>query len=527
MGCNPFLPSQLKVDETIEDIYAKKAARKAKIAGRKFDPFKNHNDDDADDARGAAAAADGESFIPAMLSKRILEQAREQQREGEDDPEMTGAGSGKKRSGGAGAARRGSVGAGSFFTAGDDDEEEDEEIEFDVDDDIRLDGDYVDVRDGAEHISAADASVLKRFMPDDSGQRRTLADIIMCKIAEKEQMAAGGYDGMEDEDEGGAGPGGMQGRGPPLDPKVIEVYTEVGKYLSHYKSGKLPKVLKVAPALANWEDITFLTNPETWTPHATYAVTRIFASNFNAAKAQRFFNLILLPKCRDDIFQHKRLNFHLYLALKKATYKPAGFYRGIILPLAASGDCTLREAVIFGSVISKVSIPQLHSAAALMKLASLRPFTGCISIFLRLLVNKKYTLPYIAVDTLVDHFRQFTEMDGPLPVIWHQSVLALAQRYKADLTSEQKEFIRSLVSRHHHHAISPEIKRELASAGCRGDPVSMPVPRSAAAASSASAAASSSSSAGAGAGLQGKKLSDAPAVSHKQRSGDAMDDAEY
>ena len=47
---------------------------------------------------------------------------------------------------------------------------------------------------------------------------------------------------------------------------------------------------------------------------------------------------VLLPKCRDDIAFHKRLNFHLYLALRKATYKPAAFYKGILLPLVASGE---------------------------------------------------------------------------------------------------------------------------------------------------------------------------------------------
>ena len=51
-------------------------------------------------------------------------------------------------------------------------------------------------------------------------------------------------------------------------------------------------LLQVIPALGNWEEVLFLTNPETWTPHATFAATRIFASNFNPAKAQRFFNLV-------------------------------------------------------------------------------------------------------------------------------------------------------------------------------------------------------------------------------------------
>ena len=41
-------------------------------------------------------------------------------------------------------------------------------------------------------------------------------------------------------------------------------------------------------------------------------------------------------------------------ALKKALYKPAAFYKGIVLPLCESGTCTLREATVLSSVIKKV-----------------------------------------------------------------------------------------------------------------------------------------------------------------------------
>ena len=34
---------------------------------------------------------------------------------------------------------------------------------------------------------------------------------------------------------------------------------------------------------------------------------------------------------------------------------------GILLPLCESGTCTLREAIILGSIITKCSIPVLHS----------------------------------------------------------------------------------------------------------------------------------------------------------------------
>jgi len=260
----------------------------------------------------------------------------------------------------------------------------------------------------------------------------------------------------------------------------VAVYTEVGKYLAHFRAGKVPKVFKAVPALGNWEEVLFLTNPETWSPHAAFAATRIFASNFNAAKAQRFLNLVLLPKCRDDIFMHKRLNFHLYLALRKACYKPAAFYRGVVLPLARGGDCTLREAVIVASVIAKNSLPQLHSAAAIMKLCAM-PYSGAVSVFLRALVNKKYTLPFVVVDALAAHFARFRDSHEPaMPVIWQQALLAVAQRYKADLTREQKAALHALTGKYSHHALSAEIRRELASAGCRGNAVSMPVPAAAA-----------------------------------------------
>ncbi len=64
-----------------------------------------------------------------------------------------------------------------------------------------------------------------------------------------------------------------------------------------------------------------------------YQATRIFASNLHERMAQRFYNLILLPRVRDDIAEYKKLNFHLYQALRKALFKPGAFFRGILLPL--------------------------------------------------------------------------------------------------------------------------------------------------------------------------------------------------
>jgi len=45
-------------------------------------------------------------------------------------------------------------------------------------------------------------------------------------------------------------------------------------------------------------------------------------------------------------------------------------------------DCSLREAVIFGSLLAKKKIPILASSAAIKVIASMK-YTGANSIFLR------------------------------------------------------------------------------------------------------------------------------------------------
>ena len=216
-----------------------------------------------------------------------------------------------------------------------------------------------------------------------------------------------------------------------INPKIVQVYEKVGSILSRYRSGPLPKAFKIIPTLKNWEDILFLTNPEGWSPQAVYQATRIFVSNLKDKMAHRFFNLILLDRVRDDIQQNKKLNVHLYMSLKKGLYKPAAFFKGFLFPLCEYGNGTLREAAIIGSVLSKVSIPVLHSAAALLKIAEM-DYTGPNSLFIRILLDKKYALPYKVVDSLVFHFIGFKNDSRELPVLWHQSLLVFVQRYNSD-----------------------------------------------------------------------------------------------
>jgi essential nuclear protein 1 len=253
-----------------------------------------------------------------------------------------------------------------------------------------------------------------------------------------------------------------------LDPKVVEVYRGVGKVLSRYTTGKVPKAFKVIPNLRNWEEILFLTEPDMWTPHAVYQATRMFVSNLNARMAQRFLALVLLPAVRHDIHDNHRLHFALFQALKKATYKPGAFYKGLLLPLCASGSCTLREAVIFTSVLRRSSIPVMHSAAALLRIAEM-PYSGVNSFFIRVLLDKRYALPYRVVDALVDHFTSFRDEERQLPVVWHQALLCFVQRYKAEIRAEDKVALKKLCRAQAHYLVTPEVQRELDAGRSRGE----------------------------------------------------------
>ena len=360
-----------------------------------------------------------------------------------------------------------------------DEEEGEAELEYDSEKDKRsefaynLDKEYEHEEYSDVELDEEDEQALNAFMNPFGGQQRSLADMILEKIHDKEAEEQGAALEMleDDEDERQKKAAMLEEFAPEgIDEKVLQVYRKVGDLLKRYTTGKFPKAFKIIPALSNWEEVLWLTRPDTWSPHAMFQATRLFASNLNEHMAQRFYVLVLLPRVRDDIQEHKRLHHALYQALRKATFKPGAWFKGILLPLCESKTCTLREAVVLSSVLAKTSVPALHSAAVLMKLSELE-YAGTTSFFIRVLLDKKYALPYRVVDALVENFLRFANEDRTLPVVWHQSFLCFVQRYKHELSKEQKKRLSKLASAHqNHYLISPEIVRELANSDTsRGD----------------------------------------------------------
>ncbi|CAE8614041.1 unnamed protein product [Polarella glacialis] len=340
-------------------------------------------------------------------------------------------------------------------------EDEEEEVDVEVDEDGYIQG--ID-------LSEEDEKAMRLFLPGKEGQKAgpTLADIILQKIQEHDARKDG-------QGGGGGGDDGAASEAGGLSAKVIQVYTEIGKWLKNYKSGKLPKAFKVIPSLTNWEEVLSLTSPLTWSKASMYEASAIFVSNLNPKMAQRFFNLVLLPAVRQDIAEHKKLNFHYYRALRKSLFKPAAFFKGIVLPLAAE-SCTLREAMIIGSVLQKASVPVMHVAAVVVRLCGMTPWYGTTSIILAAVLNKKYALPVKVVEILVAHFCAFAAETMALPLVWHKALLVFVQRYKFELDADQKRRLKELLRVHWHDAVGLEIRREInASKPEQGDPEAMKI----------------------------------------------------
>ncbi|KAI5813093.1 Bystin-domain-containing protein [Pyronema omphalodes] len=379
-----------------------------------------------------------EDYVDSGLSKKILQLAKEQQDEIEEEKEAL------EKVGGDLGFLGANGGQMRYEQEEESDEGEYEEYE-----------EYEDVEEVEEvEVDEGDEEMFARFMPQQTEQRMTLADKILQKIAEHEARLAANS---------GAAP---QDEVPHLPQKVVEVYTKVGILLSRYKSGKLPKAFKIIPSLRNWEEILTITRPDKWTANACYEATKLFVSQ-KSSQCQKFLNMILMDRIRDDIQENKKLNIHLYNCLKKCLYKPAAFFKGFLFPLVQSGSCSLKEAQIIGSVLTRISIPALHSSAALLHLCEMH-YTGPTSVFIKVLIDKKYALPYKAVDALVFHFLRFKSDPKDLPLLWHKSFLCFAERYKNDITEDQRDALLDLLQVKGHHLMAAEIRRQLIAGRERG-----------------------------------------------------------
>jgi essential nuclear protein 1 len=426
-----------------EDMHAHNFVVPEEVPVRRGGP-RTPRDDDDDNANFSLAAG---------ASKRILKASRAQLNDGDADDDAPAPLEDDEEGEEGEEAEEGE----------DEDAEAESEADIEYDDaeshaTEMMEGEYNDLAEDYD-FDEEEARLMDKFQPGTAVQSRNLADIIMSKIREKQ-------DGAREEDEQSQTSTEFAS-GSKIDSRVRKVYLAIGGILKRYTSGKIPKAFKVLPHVQNWEQLLMLTKPAEWSAHATYAATRIFAAHLNEKMAQRYYNAVLLP-----IVQHtnnakegeRRIHPALFMALRKALFKPIAFYKGFLLPMTANPDCNLRCALAVGSLLQKMHLPPVPTAVALVRISE-QEYSSANTLILRVIIDKKMALPYQAIDALVKHFHKFCvshPRSDELPVLWHQTLLCFVQHYKTDLTEDQLELVKQVCAKHFHHLITPEVRREIA-----------------------------------------------------------------
>ncbi|KAI9487548.1 MAG: Bystin-domain-containing protein [Benjaminiella poitrasii] len=249
------------------------------------------------------------------------------------------------------------------------------------------------------------------------------------------------------------------------DPSVIKMYKKAEYLLANFQSSEsLPKVIKIIPFLPNWDEILLLTNPFTWTPQATYEITKVFLNNVKATQMKQFFQFVLLHIVRSNTIENNQLNPSLYLALRAAISRVPGlFLKGFVFPLCELKCYILKESIVIANIIAQAKFPVLYTATALLKLSDL-PFTLSVCILIFALLKKEQALPYRVVDALVINYfcrRAYEATKDVLPNLWYESLQTFVKSYQFDMVPIHKYQLLVLVQQVKRNEISNIIEKEL------------------------------------------------------------------
>ena len=242
------------------------------------------------------------------------------------------------------------------------------------------------------------------------------------------------------------------------NPEVQEVYRQLGGVLKLYKSGKLPKAVNALASqqIPDWLELLDMSQPENWSANAVKAVTQVFAQSASDGKLEKYYYEVLLEYIREKLETMRKLPAVLFQALFAAARRPKCFIKGILIPLSQEPQCTMKEARVISTILTKIRLPRDHANAFIIKLCS-SEVTVTRTIFLARMINKGQALAIQAIDAIIAYFLAFQGIDEPQPVLWHRAVLDFAKKYGKDVTEEQREALAVLLEKHKHDKITPEI----------------------------------------------------------------------
>jgi essential nuclear protein 1 len=186
-------------------------------------------------------------------------------------------------------------------------------------------------------------------------------------------------------------------------PKLLKVLERASLFLKVYKSGKMPKIIKLMPSLKNFEEIIWLTRPDIWSDQAIFSVTHSFISKLDKNQMGRFFSLVLAPRFQETIFNSNRYSIHIQKTMKMSTRFPSVFFSSVFLPMCESKNCSLKEGAVLGMILSNYHFNPSSILSVLIRLLK-PPVTPVKCLLMRTILCKNYIIPHRTLDLLVDFF---------------------------------------------------------------------------------------------------------------------------
>jgi len=188
-----------------------------------------------------------------------------------------------------------------------------------------------------------------------------------------------------------------------LKPKLFKILERASLFLKVYRSGKLPKIVRLLPSLRNFEEIIWLTRPDIWSDQAMLSITRSFLPRLDKAQMSRYYSLILAPRFQESIFNQQICSSHIQKTIKLSTNFPFTFFSSLILPICDSKECSLREGAALGSILYKYHFSSLVVITLIIRLLE-NPITQTKCLMLRIIISKNYLIPHRILDLFVDFF---------------------------------------------------------------------------------------------------------------------------
>lgn len=219
--------------------------------------------------------------------------------------------------------------------------------------------------------------------------------------------------------------------------RELKILERAGLILRIYRSGKIPKILKIIPVLKNFEEFLWFTRPDRWSSQALYVISRFFFSKLSYEKLERYFSSILAPRFQEEIFKKQKICPTIFKLIKLSSKNEKIFFTRILIPLSCSKNCTNKESAFLASIISTQSFSRSHMYSLLVFLTKDKIFKKSKISILRAIISKKYNIPNRIKEYIVDFFlKNKAKVDKGR---FKNCILIFLKNYLMFLSTEEKQ----------------------------------------------------------------------------------------